>query len=47
VADPNDPHRERRVLFSSDVARYELGRPSYPRRVFDLLVEAAHLGPGS
>jgi SAM-dependent methyltransferase len=40
-------HRERRGLFSSDVAAYESGRPPYPERVYELLGQVCGLGPGS
>jgi SAM-dependent methyltransferase len=40
-------HRqERRGLFGSDAASYDLGRPGYPPRVFDLLREFGGLHPG-
>jgi SAM-dependent methyltransferase len=38
---------ERRGLFSSDVAAYDAGRPGYPERVYELLVEVCGLGAGS
>lgn len=47
VDDTFEQHRARRGLFSSAVAAYEGGRPGYPDRVYDLLVERCGLGPGS
>jgi SAM-dependent methyltransferase len=38
---------ERRGLFASDVAAYDAGRPGYPERVYELLVEVCGLGAGS
>ena len=40
-------HRQRRGLFSSDVAAYDSARPGYPERVYELLRETCGLGPGS
>ena len=40
-------HFERRGLFSSDAAAYDTGRPGYPERVYELLVEVCGLGAGS
>ncbi len=42
-----EPDRQRRVLFDSDVAAYAQGRPGYPDRVYELLVEVCGLGAGS
>jgi SAM-dependent methyltransferase len=47
VDDPTDLHLQRRTLFSSDVAAYDLGRPGYPERVYELLQEVCGLGPKS
>lgn len=40
-------HRQRRRLFSSDVAAYDAGRPDYPDRVYELLEDVCGLGPGT
>jgi SAM-dependent methyltransferase len=40
-------HLQRRGLFSSDVAGYDLGRPGYPDRVYELLQQVCGLGPGT
>lgn len=40
-------HRQRRGLFSSDVAAYDAGRPGYPDRVYELLQQVCGLGTGS
>jgi SAM-dependent methyltransferase len=40
-------HRQRRGLFSSDVAAYDFGRPPYPERVYELLRQACGLGAGT
>jgi SAM-dependent methyltransferase len=40
-------HRQRRGLFSSDVAAYDTGRPGYPDRVYELLQQVCRLGAGS
>ena len=42
-----DLHRQRRGLFSTDVAAYETGRPGYPERVYDLMDQVCGLGPGT
>lgn len=47
VEDAFEQHRARRGLFSSAVTDYEGGRPGYPDRVYDLLVERCGLGPGT
>jgi SAM-dependent methyltransferase len=47
VEDPFELHRQRRGLFSSDVAAYEIGRPGYPERVYELLGQVCGLGPGT
>jgi len=43
----DDEHFARRSLFTSDAATYDEGRPGYPDRVFELLVERCDLGPGT
>lgn len=40
-------HRQRRNLFSSDVAAYDTGRPGYPDRVYQLLRQRCGLGRGA
>lgn len=40
-------HRTRRVLFGSDVAAYDAGRPGYPDRVYELLQTECGLNPRS
>ena len=40
-------HRQRRGLFSSDVAAYDSARPGYPERVYEVLRETCGLGPGT
>ena len=40
-------HLQRRSLFSSDVVAYDLGRPGYPDRVYELLRQHCGLGPGT
>ena len=47
MEDPFELHRQRRGLFSSDVAAYEIGRPGYPERVYELLGQVCGLGPGT
>ncbi len=42
-----ESHRQRRSLFSADVAAYDSGRPGYPDRVYDLLGEVCGLGPAA
>jgi SAM-dependent methyltransferase len=42
-----DQHRDRRVLFGTDVAAYDSGRPGYPDRVYELLRTRCGLGPES
>jgi SAM-dependent methyltransferase len=39
--------RQRRTLFSSDVAAYDFGRPGYPERVYELLAQVCGLGAGT
>lgn len=39
-----EEHRQRRVLFSTDVGAYDSGRPDYPDRVYELLREVCGLG---
>lgn len=34
-------------MFASDVAAYEIGRPGYPERVYELLRDVCGLGPGT
>ena len=36
-----------RQLYGTDPAEYDAGRPDYPDRVYDLLVERCGLGPGA
>ena len=45
--DSGDLHLQRRGLFSSDVAAYDLGRPGYPDRVYELLGDVCGLSPGT
>ena len=40
-------HRARRSLFGAAVESYAEGRPGYPDRVFEVLVDRCALGPGS
>ncbi len=40
-----EKHRHRRGLFASDVDAYEVGRPGYPERVYELLRDVCGLGP--
>lgn len=40
-------YRQRRRLFSSDVAAYDTGRPGYPERVYERLRQVCALGPGA
>ncbi|MGH9009351.1 MAG: class I SAM-dependent methyltransferase [Acidimicrobiia bacterium] len=40
-------HLQRRGLFSSDVVAYDLGRPGYPGRVYELLQRVCGLGHGT
>ena len=40
-----DP-REGRLLYGADPAAYDVGRPAYPGRVYELLVAPGGLGPG-
>lgn len=40
-------HRDAGRLFDGDAAAYDGGRPPYPERVYDLLVERAGLRPGA
>lgn len=47
MENPFELHLQRRNLFSSDVVAYDLGRPGYPDRVYELLRERCGLGPGS
>lgn len=48
MGSPLERHQqERRELFGTDAAAYEVGRPGYPRRVLDILRERCGLGPGS
>jgi SAM-dependent methyltransferase len=46
VEESFDLQRQRRGLFSCDVAAYDCGRPGYPDRVYELLHEVCGLGPG-
>jgi SAM-dependent methyltransferase len=45
VGNSFDQHRARRVLFGTDVATYDAGRPGYPDRVYELLRTRCGLGP--
>lgn len=47
MENPFELHLQRRNLFSSDVAAYDIGRPGYPARVYELLEGTCGLGPGS
>jgi len=47
VDDSFELHRQRRSLFSSDVANYDSGRPGYPDRVYEALEDICGLGPGT
>jgi SAM-dependent methyltransferase len=47
MEDVFEQHRARRGLFSSAVTAYEGGRPGYPDRVYELLVERCGLGAGT
>lgn len=40
-------HQERRALFGDEVDAYDLGRPGYPYRTYELLGERCGLGPGA
>jgi SAM-dependent methyltransferase len=42
-----DMHRQRRGLFSSDVEAYDVGRPPYPERVYELLRQVCGLDAGT
>ncbi|MCU1345109.1 MAG: methyltransferase-like protein [Acidimicrobiia bacterium] len=46
MEDSFELHRARRELFSTDLLAYDTGRPGYPRRVYELLVEHCGLGLG-
>ncbi len=39
--------RDRRWAFDRDAVAYELGRPPYPNRVYEFMVEIGALGPGT
>jgi SAM-dependent methyltransferase len=47
VDDSFEVHRQRRSLFSCDVANYDSGRPGYPDRVYEVLEDICGLGPGT
>ncbi|MFP3900582.1 MAG: class I SAM-dependent methyltransferase [Acidimicrobiia bacterium] len=40
-------HRDRRALFGDDVSAYDIGRPGYPERVYQLLRDRCGLAPGA
>lgn len=40
-------HRDRRALFGDAVPAYDMGRPGYPERVYQLLCERCGLAPGA
>lgn len=40
-------HQHRRGLFSSEAEAYDRGRPGYPDRVYELLVQECGLGPAT
>lgn len=44
---PFEAYRQRRGLFDTDVDTYALGRPGYPERVYELLVEHCGLTTGT
>lgn len=47
MEDSFELHLQRRGLFSADVAAYDFGRPAYPDRVYELLLQVCGLGPGT
>lgn len=40
-------HGNRRGLFADDVSAYNSGRPGYPDRVYNVLLERCGLSPGA
>jgi SAM-dependent methyltransferase len=44
VTDSFELYKDRRGLFSTDVMSYDQGRPGYPDRVFEVLIERCALG---